>query len=74
MNGGFANGNIIDAITNVRNGKGKGKYGKGKWDKKRGAEASAEEPTAKVFKGLDQKKCYHCGKMGHIAANCPDKE
>ncbi|KAM4057322.1 reverse transcriptase (RNA-dependent DNA polymerase) [Hirsutella rhossiliensis] len=31
-------------------------------------------PEEKQFVPLEERKCYECGKLGHLAAKCPGKE
>ncbi|KAM4057637.1 reverse transcriptase (RNA-dependent DNA polymerase) [Hirsutella rhossiliensis] len=33
-----------------------------------------EGPGGKQFVPLEERKCYECGKLGHLAAKCPGKE
>lgn len=53
-------------------GKGKGDKGKGKGNKNGKGKDSGKSSDKKDNKSEERRKCFKCGKQGHLQANCPE--
>lgn len=47
-----------------------GKYNRGKWNKNQNGSKNSNQGPRKPLPEHNNGNCFHCNKLGHIAANC----